>query len=1011
MAGGVSSKHTTGHPTTSAREPGTKEKEVGVHDGQGREGLAAAAGLAAVAGVAAPIYREEHKNDPSINQSTVGSTTNQSTQGHNPEALAAARAAAAHSSSQDQGNTLGGTSHTGMLGDGRPGNHRTASHPHIPGEFPSPTPDESKTFLYYRDNVVPEPVSNTGVAHGHPAAQDQAVAPVAGGLATTTAGPHSSDAVNKADPRVDSDRDGSRTVGTANSGSHELRHTGTLDEPKARSADVSEDHTGRNAAIAGGIGAGAAGLGYAASQKHDAPSAGHDTQPSPYSSTALDPRVMGNTSTVDTPTLHAASAPNAAGVPSAGTVGHGNLTSNQQSGVGQDPSVQKSGSEHHYGRDVALVGAGAATGAGVHHSLKRNDTPGTGTSALPQDSSKASAPLSSSTTSAPQPTSQAQPASANPDTYKGPLTTSGKPFYGTAGAPGPVPADTSAQIHQSGPTTSPTSSGSKDEDAKGHHGKDAALAGAGAAGVGGLAYAAHRDNKTDTGPASNTIGPHSSNAANIVDPRVQPDPSKQIHHNVGPTAEDPATKTIGPHDSNIANILDPRVKPDPAKQKGHTTTGPHQSDTLNRLDPKVDEKADQKNQHHYGRDAAVVGGAGAAGYGAYEAAKAYGDHRSTQPGASMADQRYDPTLSGAHAPNPVPASGHYDYNDPATSHNVNHPQSTSDAHSKDNTHRNAALGGAALGAGALGGAAYANSRQPDSSHQPLGTSAQQAPLSQSHPVSGSAGQQAYDSTTTPHTAQSNLPGATHNRYDSTQDPQDVDHTKRNAALGTAGVATAAGGAYAYSQHQDADRERARLEKEEQERLKKEQHKLDKEQHKHDKAVATHDKEQHKLEKDQAKHQKEEEKEAHRLEKERQKEAERLEKEREKEAEPEKKHGILGFLHRDKTKKEKRTSGESSPRQSGEIRRSHDSNPRHSKEYAAGGAALGSGAAAASTSSDHEESPRWKGKNRLHKDPPKGHPAREALAHQNDIELQEGGKREHVGVDGPIGQRDAISGYQ
>jgi hypothetical protein len=30
-----------------------------------------------------------------------------------------------------------------------------------------------------------------------------------------------------------------------------------------------------------------------------------------------------------------------------------------------------------------------------------------------------------------------------------------------------------------------------------------------------------------------------------------------------------------------------------------------------------------------------------------------------------------------------------------------------------------------------------------------------------------------------------------------------------------------------------------------------------------------------------------------------------------------------------------------------------------------------------------ESPRWKGKHRLHKDPPKGHPAREAMEHQNE----------------------------
>ena len=49
----------------------------------------------------------------------------------------------------------------------------------------------------------------------------------------------------------------------------------------------------------------------------------------------------------------------------------------------------------------------------------------------------------------------------------------------------------------------------------------------------------------------------------------------------------PASKTIGPHESNIANILDPRVLPEPEKMKESTTVGPHKSDMLNKLDPRV----------------------------------------------------------------------------------------------------------------------------------------------------------------------------------------------------------------------------------------------------------------------------------------------------------------------------------------------------------------------------------------------------------------------------------------
>jgi hypothetical protein len=351
----------------------------------------------------------------------------------------------------------------------------------------------------------------------------------------------------------------------------------------------------------------------------------------------------------------------------------------------------------------------------------------------------------------------------------------------------------------------------------------------------------------------------------------------------------------------------------------------------------------------------------------------------------MDDQRYDPTASSTHASHPVAVSGH-----------------------EDHTSHNAALGsGAVLGAGALGGAAYAGTRHGDntqqmpvSSTQPLSSSTHAAPLTQTYPAQGSAASTYPASgTVAPQNTHSNVTGTSHAPHDSVHDAHGKDNTKRNAALlGTAGAATAGGAAYAHNQHSDLS-----------------------------------EKEQHKLEKEQQKHEKEQEKEAHRLEKEREKEAHRLEKEREKNTNtPEKKHGILGFLHRDKSKKEK-TSADTSPRHSGDLRRSSDTR-RHSKEYAAGGAALGAGttAAAYDDDSNNPNSPRWKGKNLLHKDPPKGHPARESLEHHEMGEMPVGagtygagtlgagtvgagtlgaGKREHVGTDGPIGDANAISGVQ
>ncbi|CAO2652422.1 Nn.00g007050.m01.CDS01 [Neocucurbitaria sp. VM-36] len=979
-AGGVTSRqpheHTspTQHQTISEREPGTKEREVGAHESHGREGLAGAAALATAVGASKTLPRAEQRDvreqGLETRQATYGdvpsATTSNTTAGltgstttdptgstahrHSPEALAAATAAASKSSTlspsaqepgfrtQDRNltdpsqtsNTTGPTSEpftAGALSGERPQGTRSASHRHVPGEFPSPTPgDESKTFLDYHSVVEPTSVS------GVPSGQHSAVGP---------------------------------TSTTDNSTSqHELRHTGSLEQPQSKSSDITgEHHYGRDAALVGGLGAGAAGLGtYAASQKHEASDV--DSKPlyeesSPYSSKTLDPRVLGTKGSLEEPrsdpqakseTLphHAAQTSNPTGysATSGPTASHGTKS--------EDP-------QHHYGRDAALVGAGAATAGGLHHTLQRNDTPSTGTAVLPQDSAYASEPLSTSTA---PPQSSTTSAGSVPQQR----STGNDTFYGTSGAPAPV-VDRSAQQQQPlsnlGHTSTSGTSAVPEKDPQHHYGRDAALAGGGAATAGGL-YAASRDNKADTGPAS---------------------------------------KTIGPHDSNIANILDPRVQPDPSKQKDHTSTGPHKSDTLNRADPKVDEKTRQQGEHHYGRDAAAVGGTGAAGYGAYEAAKAYDEHRSTQPGASMNEQRYDTTATGATKSSPVPTQSQYNYNDPSTTSNVN---------------RNAALGtGAGLGAAGAGAAAYAGSKHADNTQnlplhqkQDFASSAAPGSVAQSAPAQG---------TFAPHNTYTQDPTGTQ-RHDPTQKEAEQHHDKRDAALlGTAGAAAAGGGAYAYSQHQEAERERARLEKEQHERLKKEahdrekeQHRLGKEQHKHDKEASKLEKEQHKhekeiaaaqhkhekevaaQEKEQHKHEKElaaQEKEQHKREKEADKEAHKQEKEHE--GEEKKKGGLLGFLHRDKSKKEK-----SSP----------ETSPRHSKEYAAAGTAGAVGAGTTAAAYDEEQdpnSPRWKGKNRLHKDPPPGHPAREALEQQQ--EGIQGGKREHVGVDGPIGDPNLVSG--
>jgi len=1100
---------TTSHPITSEREPGTKEREVGVREGHGREGLAGAAAAAAAVGVAAPLSQSHQKDvhgqgletrdatyggQPSATSSTGPTST--TTQSHHPDALAAATAAAAKSSTTSSsiprapvtGSTSTEPEDSRYTDPGRPPGGRKISYRHVPGGYPSPTPDESKTFLFYRDEVVPEPGADGPVinhapskrglhgTHGdaHQSLESSSAAPIAAGVAgglaaggvagglagshdshhgdeiargTSTAGPHQSDTLNKLDPKVDSNLDGSRatsgatttgsvvghatnpplTTGDApGSGAHELRHTGSLEQPTPRSAEhADEHHHGRDAAIAGGAATGAAGLGYAATHHNkDTPEVAGGTLPqesSPYSSKQLDPRALGSKAKLEEqkfdpqastePTTHQTIQPVAPIGASSSSTDHHSDVSKEKSATGPhkssllnkldprvkndkhestDTTTKKDKHDGHYTRDAALIGGGAATAAGVHHSMQRNDTAGAGTAVLPEEQTSsgtdtlpstatnsaantvATAPSSdpasfvqgqTSRTSAQQsmhPGDTPHPAATKKyEPYQGPMTTDGTPFYGTVGAPAPIEANRSsgtgassaAPVHGSQDAhASGTLPATQQQDSQHHHGRDAALGGAGAATAGGL-YAGQHDHKTE----SNTLGSNTTN---------------------------PASQTVEAHESNVA-------------------TG----------------------QHHLSRDPAVVGGTGAAGYGAHEVIDAYGNHRSTQPGASMNEQRYDTSASGARAPNPVPAAGHYDYNNEHTSRNValgtgaalgagglyaasKHGNETSQAPLASNQPLSSPSHPAPLASNQLLGSS--THAAPLASNQPLDTSSHAAPLAQ-HSTQDSSVAYPTQGTVAPHNTHSGVTGPSHAPHDSVQEPYEKDHSKRDAAvLGTAGAAAIGGAAYAHNQHSDVERERG-LEKEQQERLKKEQHDREKEQHKLDKEHAKQEKEAHKLEKEQHKHEKEQhkhdkailaaeksehkhekeqEKEARRLEKEREKEAHRLEKEREKDnGTPEKKHGILGFLHRDKSKKDKTSSAGSSPRQSGEVRRSID-NSRHSRDF----------------EDSNPDSPRWKGKNRLHKDPPKGHPAREALEHHELGTV--GGKQ---GNDGRVGDEHFMSG--
>lgn len=91
-------------------------------------------------------------------------------------------------------------------------------------------------------------------------------------------------------------------------------------------------------------------------------------------------------------------------------------------------------------------------------------------------------------------------------------------------------------------------------------------------------------NNTNAGMGSTNAGPHSSNLANKLDPRVDSDADGRTNMGLaayGPggansAATGPAAGTAGPHRSNVANKLDPTVDSDAdgSRNMGMTAHGP-----------------------------------------------------------------------------------------------------------------------------------------------------------------------------------------------------------------------------------------------------------------------------------------------------------------------------------------------------------------------------------------------------------------------------------------------------
>lgn len=376
------------------------------------------------------------------------------------------------------------------------------------------------------------------------------------GPATTTAGPHSSNIANKADPRVDSDLDGRNALGQTGTTQHTQ---GTAQHHSHASHHHQHHHThGQGQQLpthTAAAGTAAMGSAFVSS----APQAGIYNDPM---------TVSGNTNTT------AATHSSATG-PASSTAGpHSSNLLNKA-----DPRV-----------DSDLSKTQTQTGA---HSHTASGYPAT-TSATTGPASNTAGPHSSNLANKADPRVDSDLSNVNRSDNLGSSNVSRTDNYGTTGA------NTAGQ-----------------------------------AGV----YSA------TTGPASSTAGPHSSNLANKADPRVDSDLSN-VNRNTNTntlvdntntsthgmatrsSATGPASNTAGPHSSDVANKLDPRVDSDLSKTQGLNTTsttantgygsntatnvgqagaysattgpasstaGPHSSNIANKADPRVDSDRDGRN--------------------------------------------------------------------------------------------------------------------------------------------------------------------------------------------------------------------------------------------------------------------------------------------------------------------------------------------------------------------------------------------------------------------------------
>ncbi|RPA83514.1 hypothetical protein BJ508DRAFT_66928 [Ascobolus immersus RN42] len=171
----------------------------------------------------------------------------------------------------------------------------------------------------------------------------------------------------------------------------------------------------------------------------------------------------------------------------------------------------------------------------------------------------------------------------------------------------------------------------------------------------------HQPGATSTYGTSTNAGPHDSNMANKLDPRVDSDRDGRATHGTAGGAfgshNTHSTSTAGPHSSDAANKLDPRVDSDRDGRATHGTTaggafgshnthgtstnaGPHNSNVANKLDPRVDSDRDGRATHN------TTSGAAFGSHNTHGTSTNAGPHDSNA--ANKLDPRVDSDRDGRH---------------------------------------------------------------------------------------------------------------------------------------------------------------------------------------------------------------------------------------------------------------------------------------------------------------------------------------------------------------------------